>query len=75
MEIKHYSVEKLLHRGTDEETPPPLIRARWLWILVDISFLKRLCDSCGERPGKAKYTSGIFLGNDIILGTKENALI
>lgn len=39
MEIKNYSAEKVLRRGTDEETPPPLIRARWLfarleWILV-----------------------------------------
>lgn len=38
---------------------------------VDISFLKRLCDSCRERPGNAKYTSGIFLGNWYYLGDQR----
>lgn len=65
MEIKNHSMEKLLHPGTDERDPftshqsPMAVSSAQ----VDISFLKRLCDSCGECPGNAKYTNGIFFGN------------
>lgn len=54
--------------STSHQSPVAVSSAR-----VDISFLKHLCDSCGECPGNAAYTNGIFFITDI-LGTKEKVL-
>lgn len=56
---KFYTVAQMKRDpSTSHQSPMAVSSAR-----VDISFLKRLCDSCGGRPGNAKYTNGIFLGN------------
>lgn len=56
--------------STSHQSPVAVSSAR-----VDISFLKRLCDSCGGRPGNAKYTSGIFLGNWYYLGDQREKVL